>query len=84
MAQLARQKYQLAVPQQALNSRGTVVHKHWVGAHLWVAGLAVIFCFLHQGFPKLGSGPQVGSPNYFVGSPDDQLDVHFILSLSHK
>ena len=26
---------------------------------------------LHQGFPKLGSGPQVGSPNYFVGSPDD-------------
>ena len=30
---------------------------------------------LAQWFPKLGAGPQVGSPNYFVGSPDDKLDV---------
>ena len=26
---------------------------------------------LNQWFPKLGSGPQVGSPSNFLGSPDD-------------
>ena len=32
-----------------------------------------------QGFPKLGPGPQVGSPNYFVGSSDDWLNVQCVL-----